>query len=331
MPTLPHSVREGHVDQLLTNLSVAFIQSADRFISDKVFPVVPVAKASDIYLSFPQGYWNRDEVGPRPLGGYPRQVGYAIEKKTYYVEEEALEFMVDDRVRANSDAAGGNDPERQGTSLLTSQMLIHREQRWADAYFKTGVWGTDLTGVAGAPVAGQFRKWNDATSDPISDIDVNRDAIGQKTGMEANVLVLGRRTFRHLKNHPDILDRIKYTARGIITQDLLASMFGVDRILVPGGIRNLAAEGEADNHDWIISDDDALLVHAASAPGLQTPSAGYIFAWTGLLGSNAFNSLSVVTRGRDDRAYSDWFHVRMAYDMRVVANSLGIFFNDAVD
>lgn len=328
MPTLPHSVREGHVDQLLTNLSVAYIQSADRFIADKVFPVVPVAKASDVYLEFPKGYWTRDEVGPRPLGGYPRQVGYAVEKKTYYAEEEALEFMVDDRVRANSDPQF--EPERQGVSLLTSQSLIHREQRWADAYFKTGVWGTDLTGVAAAPGAGQFLQWNDAASDPIGDFDVNRDSIGQTTGFDANVLVLGRRVFRFLKNHPDILDRIKYTARGIITQDLLATMFGVDRVLVPGGIRNLAAEGETDNHDWIVADDDALLVHAAPGPGLQTPSGGYIFAWTGLLGPGAFSSISVVTRGRDDRAYSDWFHVRMAYDLKVVSADLGIFFDAAV-
>lgn len=326
------TIRQGHVDQLLTNLSVAYQQRADRFIADRVFPVVPVAKASDFYFHFPRGAFLRDEVGPRPLGGYPRQVGYKVEKKTYYAEEEALEAFLDDRERAN--ATPPNDPERSKVQLLVSQHMIHREQRWADAYFKPGVWGTDLTGVAAAPAGGQFLQWNDAASDPVGVIDTHMDAMAQQTGLEGSVLVLGRRVYRRLRNHPDIIDRIKYTQQGRINdangRTALAAMFGVNQVLVPSAIRNTAAEGETDNFSWIMSDNDALLVHAAAAPGIDTPSAGYIFSWTGLLGPNAFNTPSAVWRGRDDRAYSDWFHVRMAYDMQVVSPELGIFFNDAV-
>ncbi len=38
-----------HVNQPLTNISVAFMQSDAGFVARKVFPVVPVAKQSDRY------------------------------------------------------------------------------------------------------------------------------------------------------------------------------------------------------------------------------------------------------------------------------------------
>jgi hypothetical protein len=38
----------------------------------------------------------------------------------------------------------------------------------------------------------------------------------------------------------------------------------------------------------------------------------------------------VIERGRDERAHSDWFQDRMAWDMKIVAQDLGIFFRNAV-
>ncbi len=38
-----------HVDAVLTNLSVAYIQEQDAYIATKVFPVIPVDKKSDKY------------------------------------------------------------------------------------------------------------------------------------------------------------------------------------------------------------------------------------------------------------------------------------------
>lgn len=317
---------QGHVDQLLTNVSVAYIQSNDKFVADKVFPVVPVAKASDFYLEFPRGHFFRDEVGKRPLGGQSRVAGFDLEKKPYYAEEQGLSSNLDDRERANATAP--YDPEQSRILFLTQQHLIHRDRDWASKYFKTGVWGTDLAGTSSAPGAGQFLQWDQANSTPIEDIDEKKDIIAENTGFEPNVLVLGRKTFRILKNHPDVVDRVKYTARGVITQDLLAELFGVERVLIPGGVHNTAAEGVADSFEFILPKTDALLVYAAPSPGLDQPSGGYTFSWTGLLGNAAFQS--GVWRGRDERAHSDWFEVRMAYDMKVVAQDLGIFFSNCV-
>ena len=57
MPLLtPSSV---HIDQPLTNLTLAYAQSQENFIADKVFPTVGVDKQSDKYYQYDRANMNR--------------------------------------------------------------------------------------------------------------------------------------------------------------------------------------------------------------------------------------------------------------------------------
>jgi hypothetical protein len=317
-----------HIDQYLTNLSVSWAQDSRKFVADKVFPVVPVQKQSDKYAIYPKGHFFRDEVGPRPLGGRPNTAGYAVESGTYLCEEEGLEHSIDDRTRTNADQP--LDPDRAGMRLLTGQVMIHRDSDWAGSYFKEGVWGTDLKGKSSSPGAGEFLQFDQAGTEPVEFIDEQRDELGSATGFEPNTLVLGRDAYRGLKNHPEIKDRIKYTQRGLINAEILAELFEVDNVVVPGSVKNSANEGAADDIDFIVSRKDMLLVYSAPSPSLDEPSGGYIFAWTGLLpgATNAYGG--VIERGREDLAHSDVLQIRVAYDMQVVAKELGIYFKGVV-
>jgi hypothetical protein len=208
--------------------------------------------------------------------------------------------------------------------------MIKRDRQWAATYFTTGVWGTDLTGVASAPGAGQFLQFDQSTSDPIGLIQKKIDDIASATGYPPNTLVLGRDTYRVIRNHADVKDRIKYTQRGIVTPEILAELFGVDEVLIPGGVHE-QREGRADQLDRLHRRPQgraALL--RGDAPSIEEPSAGYTFAWTGLLpgATNAFGG--VIERGREELAHSDMFQIRMAFDLQKVAAELGVFFTAAV-
>lgn len=317
-----------HIDQYLTNLSVAFAQDEGKFVADKVFPVVPVTKQSDKYNIYPKGHFWRDEVAPRPLGGRPNQAGYDVESGTYLCEEEGLEHKIDDRVRANADQP--LNPDRAGMRLLTEQTMIHRDSDWASSYFAKGVWGTDLKGKSSSPGENEFLQLDQSGTEPVEFLDELRDDLGGATGMDPNTLVLGRDVFRVVKNHPEIKDRIKYTQRGIVTAEILAELFGVDKVVIPGSVKNSSAEGVADAIDFIVGRKDMLLVYSAPNPAIDQPSGGYIFAWTGLIpgATNAYGG--VIERGREELAHSDVLQIRTAYDMQVVAPELGIFFEGAV-
>ena len=65
-------------------------------------------------------------------------------------------------------------------------------------------------------------------------------------------------------------------------------------------------------------------------PGLDSPTAIATFAWTGLIPGVTNTLGGVIERGRDDRAHSDYFQGRMAWDMQIIAADLGVFFSAAV-
>src|SRR4051794_40264194 len=97
----------------------------------------------------------------------------------------------------------------------------------------TGGGHTEDTGVAGVPAGNTpFLPWNDAASDPISNTSTWQILFRQLTGFKWNVCVMGAFVMAALKQHPDIIDRIKFTQKGIVSEDLIATLFDVDELYV---------------------------------------------------------------------------------------------------
>ncbi|WP_372393958.1 hypothetical protein ABMY26_00240 (plasmid) [Azospirillum sp. HJ39] len=320
--------RDMHVDTLLTNMSVGYVQSQDKFFANKLFPTVPVMKQTDLYPVWPKGAFFRDQVKARPLGGAVPIVGFDVGTASYICTEYGLGTMIDDRTRANADKPF--NPDKASMRLLVGQHLIKRDRIAATTYLKTGVWGTDLAGVASAPSAGQFLRFDQSGSDPIGVISKYKDRVAEQTGYEPNVLTLGRATKRILKEHPQIVGKIQYTQKGIITDALLAELFEVERILTPSAIYNTAKEGGTDNLTFIVDSKCMLLSYAASEPAMEEPSGGYTFAWTGLLPGATADWGGVIERGREGRNHSDYIEARAAYDIKLVCPDVGVFFSDVV-
>lgn len=327
--------RQGHVDQLLTTFAVDWMQRATNYVATRVFPVVNVARASDKYLIYPRSYFFRDDVGPRPLGGYPRQVGYKVQTGQYLAEEEAIEAVLDDRERAN--ATPPHDPERSKIKLLMSQHATHLERTWADGFFKAGVWTTERTGVAAAPTGTQRLHWSNDNADPIRDIDNDRILLGRTTGLAPNKLVLGADVKVALRNHPDLIGRLADNSVRMVSDQFLAGLFDLDEVLTGMGVVNTGAERDtaaateaAANYGFVVGAKDALLVYAATEPSLDQPSGGYTIAWDGLIPGGGVSTPAVIERGRDERAHSDWFQARMAHDQKIVAPDLGVYYSGIV-
>lgn len=317
-----------HVDRYLTDFSVNFVQDAANFVAQRAASVIPVMKQTDTYVVYDRGYFWRDEAAPRPLGGRPVQVGYRIDDGTYTATEYGLEHVVDDRQRANAD-----DPIRldeNATTLLTQKNLIKQDRVWCQKYFRAGAWSTEVNGVGSNPGASQFLQFSDMMSTPIEVIDEQRDTIAKKTGFMPNTLVLGAGVKRALRTHPDISDRIKYTQVGIAEEDLLATLFGVEQVIVARSVYNAAAEGATDSFQFIADEKAMLLAYIEPNPGLDSPTAIANFAWTGLMPGETNAIGGVIERGRDDRAHSDYFQGRMAWDLAQVAPDLAVFFNDVI-
>jgi hypothetical protein len=328
-PTATNIEGALHVDRYLTNFSVMFVQDSINFIAQRAASIIPVVKQTDLFVQYDRGYFWRDEAKPRPLGGRPQQVGYKIESDSYACVEYALEHVVDDRQRANADEPIRLD--ENATTLLTQKNMIKQDRTWCQRFFVTGVWTTDVTGVHSTPGANQITQFSQPDSEPIEVIDQYKDVIAERTGYMPNTLVLGADVKRALRSHPDISDRIKYTQVGIADDGILASLFEVENVITARSVYTTSNEGATNAFDFIADQDAMWLGYIEPNPTVDSPTAIAMFTWTGLIPGQTNQLGGVIERGRDDRAHSDYFQGRMAWDMKRVSADLGVFFDNVVD
>lgn len=317
-----------HIDRPLTNLSLAYTQTADKFIADKIFPVIPVKKQSDTYFVYKREDFFRDEARERAKGTESAGGSYDVElAPPYFARKHAFHIDVFEEDRVNADDP--LQPNRDATEIVTHKLLLRRENLWAKKYFGAGIWGTDYTGVDATPGAGEFLKFSNPASDPINTLINASTEMARTTGHKPNTLVLSPSVYNALRNHPDMIDRIKYTQKGVVSHEMMASLLEVENIYVPWAIQNSAGVGKDAQMDFIL-EDAMLLLYVEKNPGLKKASAGYTFAWTGLMGANAIG-------GRVVRIPMPWLgldteriEAEMAYDQQIVAKDLGMYFEDVI-
>lgn len=316
-----------HVDQLLTGVSVAYMNSVTSFVADQVFPRVAVQNRSGKYATYSKADFLRDEMKNRAPGSASAGGGFRTSTETYFADVYAYHVDVDDQTVAN--ATVPFEPVRDATQYVTQKELIKREIDFVSSFFTTSLWtgGTKAAGTKGDLVAGtDFTAWDDASSTPIEDIQNQAAEVESATGILPNTLVVNRRTAMALRNHPDIVDRVKYTSGDAVGEAVIARLVGVDRLLVAAGVKNSAVEGLANSSDYIAG-NNALLVFSATSPSLMTPSGGYSFVWSGLTGSQDGRR---VKRYRLEEFASDRIEIEAAWDMKVVAPDVGAFFSNCV-
>jgi hypothetical protein len=321
-----------HVNTPLTNISVAYLQDAMNFVASRVFPNIPVTKQSDRYYVYDRGEFNRDEMRKRAPGTESAGGGYKLDNTpNYFCDVWAFHKDIDDQLRGNADAV--INPDREATEYVSHKGLIKREKQWAGNFFVPGVWATDFTPAT---------LWDDADGTPIEDVRTAKRVMSRSTGIMPNTLVLGKKVYDDLVDHPTITDRIKYGqtagAPAVANIAALSALFEIERIFVMMAIENTEPEKAADfvqppaagyfEHAFIGDANSALLCYSAPRPGIMTPSAGYIFSWTGYLGAGAEGNR--IKRFRMEHLSSDRVEIEMAFDPKQVAADLGYFFESVV-
>ena len=294
------TVSDVHVDAILTDISIAYMQDEGDYVAAAAFPLIPVAKQTDKYYTYERNDFLRDEAEKRGDAEESAGSGYTLSTDSYAADVWAFHKDIGAQARANSDAP--LNPEDDATAFVSQKLLIRRERQWVTDFFTTSVWTTDVVGGV------DFVVWSDAASDPEKDIQVGIEAIKKLTGFRPNTLTVSLTVHHALKRHPAIKDRFKYTSSESITNEMLSRFFEIDRYRVAEGIYATNVEGAATNtYDWIAG-ANALLTYSPASPGLMKPSAGYTFVWSGLTGINdlgiksaTFSRAAGVWRGKVER------------------------------
>jgi hypothetical protein len=326
-----------HIDQALTNISVAFMQSDEGFVADRVFPVVPVQKQSDKYWIYTAADWYRSDsdLAPRAPRTKSTEIDFTLSTDSFFCDVYSRAHSFDMFTMSNEDAA--LNLRTQAPRFLTHRLKIAKEIQWASTFFAGGIWTTDWDGVAGTPSTNQVKQWSDYTaSTPIVDItNMKRQMKLVSGGYTPNTMVMTQDVFDVLVNHPDILDRLNggatVTNTALITQSKIAEVFGVERLLIMDAVYNSAKEGQTESNAFISTKKVALFYVPPSA-GLMTPSAGYTFAWTGMDGASAYG-IDVLRYSGDwlrEQMIAEKIEVNMAYDHKIISAKMGGFIDSVI-
>lgn len=299
----PTGSQNQHFDQVLTNISVAW--ENEDLVAERLFPTVGVRKQSDKYYTFGREAWLPESGDYRAPGTEANEIpGLGVSTDTYYAQEHALQIAVTDEERENVD--NPMSPDRDGTELVTNKILLGRELAMKTLVTDNTQYATDMTVTLSG--AAQWNSANYATSDPIMDIRKGVRAMHSHIFREPNVAVIPYSVMSELEDHPDFIDRIKYSERAILTPELIGAVLGFSNIIVPGtGIAT--SSSLVPSYLW---GKDVLLAYVPQRAGLRTPAFAYEFVWS------YGGSPMATDRWREAKRKSDIIRVSRRYDLKLV-------------
>lgn len=258
-----------HIDVALTNVSQAVKNS--ELVADKIFPVLPVKKDSDKFFVYDKSNLRIENTLWAPKTE-AKEINWDVSTDTYRVERHALSDLIEDDEKQNADAP--INIEMDTVEILAEKLLLRREKSLATLLTTSGTFDSDARPTIAA--AGQWNNYSSATSDPTLDVLTGRKTIYNKIFMRANTIVLPYNVYETVREHPKILEKIKYVSEAIVTESILARLWGVSQVIVAGAGENTALEGAADvlAQMW---GKNAWMGFVEPRPRLKRPSWGYHF------------------------------------------------------
>lgn len=262
------------IDPVLSTVAQGYHNS--EMVASALFPTVPVSLRGGNIITFgKEGFMLYGSQ--RAPGENTKRVSFGYSGAPYALVDYSLEGLVPIEVEQEARNGPGIDMGQGAIYTVSAIMALRMEKQAADiARTAASYAAANKTTKAGTA------QWSDLTtgvSDPVNDIEVAKDAVRASTGKRANTVVMGAAVFAKLRQHPKIIDRIKYTGRDTATPELLAMLFGVQKVVVGDAIYANDA-GTAFTDVW---GKDVVVAYTElgtlRAQGL--PSYGYTYQLTG--------------------------------------------------
>ena len=168
-----------HIDQALTNISQAYEQA--DLIGDRILPVVPVDKRSDVWFVYGREGFTLKDLKVRP-GAVAPEMTYTLSKSPYNAERRAERHLVTDAERRNSD--NPLQPEVDSTETLTLNVMTNAENDQVSLV-------TNPAQVTQNSTLSGTSQWSDYTnSTPLTNIRTAKTTVRLGVGREANTFLM---------------------------------------------------------------------------------------------------------------------------------------------
>jgi Phage major capsid protein E len=209
------------VDQVLTNIARGFVNASH--VAKNLFPYVSVSKEGGKIPQFTKEAFKIYNT-ERAIRAKSNRINPENRDTIDFVlTEHDLEYPIDYREQ-DEDVF----PLRiHATNVVTDGISLRLEKLAADIVqnLSTFPTGNKVTLAAGD-------KFTNTSSDPFPIFETAKEAVRGKIAQRPNVCVLGASAYSALKEHPAVLDRIKYTQKAVITSELLRQLLDFDELYV---------------------------------------------------------------------------------------------------
>lgn len=325
-------LRAVHTDKQLTQMSIAYSVELENLISAKNPARINVSKQTDFYYIWSKEDLFRIVADETPAGAETPGGKVDLTKDTFICTNIGLHEDIHAEEIANQDDS--LELETNAVEYVTKNILLKDEKKFFDTIYKPGVWTGSTTG---ADLVGgtDFTQFNVPGADPVLMIDLERNRMMETTGMKPNTIIVDPATYAYLRSSDDLKDRIKYTQKGFLNEELLAQAFDVEYFWVSYSTRNTAAKGATESMEFFAPEYTMWLGYVENRPGLRKPSAFYTFWWEAPLkvaGANYRNNMGVGMRSYYMQNIDSLRVEGKVYTgYKVTAPDLGIFFTNTVD
>ena len=225
MPQL-NNAQARIIDPVLTNVAQGFKQN--DFVGFDLFPRVRVSQRNGRIVSFSKEDFMLYNTGRAP-GQNTKRVQFGYLAGNYVLESHSLEGTVPIETLQEAEAVPGIDAAKMAIFKMQNIIATRLEKAQADLARTLSAYAvsnrTTLSGTA---------QWSDfgTVSDPIAVVEAAKEAVRRKIGKRPNTAVMGAAVLASLRQHPKVIDRMKYTGRDVPTVEILAALFGLQNILV---------------------------------------------------------------------------------------------------
>ena len=197
-----------------------------------LFPYVPVSQRGGKIITFGKEDFALYNTARAP-GSNTKRIQYGYAGNPYALESHSLEGLVPWEFMQDAAQVPGIDLGKG--AVMKVQNIIGLRLEYAQAALATNAANYP---VGNKTALSSTAQWSDysGVSDPCADVETGKEAVRAKIGKRPNTVAMGAAVWAKLRLHPKIVDRIKYTGRDSATPELIAQLFGVQRVLIGDAI-----------------------------------------------------------------------------------------------
>jgi Phage major capsid protein E len=217
------SARAGS-NKVLTSIAQGY--ENQEFIVPYLSPAVTVTERGGLYIVFDKSQF-RLFADDRAPGSQYNVIEAGYTGKPYKLRSKGLIYPIPIERKEEEESALSLDTGKMATETLTEAEMLNLEVEGADLFTTAANYNSNNTEVLSGS-----SQWSDPTSTPAADIRGWSAAVSAAIGKKPNVMAMGFDVFQSLCEHPSILDRIKHTSRDSVTPEILANLYGFDKVVV---------------------------------------------------------------------------------------------------